>query len=190
MKLFDRARGLLFDPDNEWLEIEREPHGLRELFLRYVAVLALIPALCGFIGMSLIGIPVSAGTFRVPLLTGLVNALMSYAFSFLLVYAMAFVIDLLAPRFRGERNFTNAMKLSVYSFTPSWLAGVFLLIPHLRFLGILGLYGLYLLWTGLPPLMRCPRDRSFLFALSVVICAIAVIVALATVQGAFVSLLW
>ena len=190
MKLFERIKGLLFDPDNEWLEIEREPHGLRELFLRYVAVLALIPALCGFIGMSLIGIPVSAGTFRVPLLTGLVNALMSYAFSFLLVYAMAFVIDLLAPRFRGERNFANAMKLSVYSFTPSWLAGVFLLIPHLRFLGILGLYGLYLLWTGLPPLMRCSRDRSFLFALSVVICAIAAIATLATVQGAFVSLLW
>lgn len=189
MKLFDRVKGLLLDPDSEWLEIEREQHGARDLFLRYVAILALIPAVCGFIGMSLIGIPVSAGTFRVPFATGLLNALTSYVLSFLLVYATAFVIDILAPSFRGERRFINALKLSVYSFTPSWLAGVFLLIPHLRFLGILGLYGLYLLWTGLPPLMRCPRDRSFLFALSVVIAAIAAIVALATMQGAFVSLL-
>ena len=77
-----------------------------------------------------------------------------------MVYIIASVIDLLAPRFGGQKNFANALKLSVYSHTPLWLAGIFLLIPGLNFLLILGLYGLYLLWTGLPLLMRVPDEQA------------------------------
>ena len=88
--------------------------------------------------------------------------------SFVIVYAVALIIDVLAPSFRAERNFSAALKLSVYSFTPVWLAGIFILIPGLRFLSILGLYGLYLLWTGLTPLMEVARDKSFFYALCVV----------------------
>lgn len=189
MKLFDRVKNILLDPDSEWLVIESEPSDTRDLFLRYVAVLALIPSLCGFIGMSLIGVPVSVGTFRMPLLAGVLTAFTSYVFSFVLVYVTAMAIDLLAPGFRAARNFRNALKLSVYSFTPSWVAGVFMLVPQLRFLGILGLYGLYLLWTGLTPLMQCPRDRSFLFALTAVACAVVAVVALMAVQNGLLALL-
>ena len=79
----------------------------------------------------------------------------------------ALIIDALAPSFRSQRNFPNALKLSVYSFTPVWLAGIFILIPGLRFLTILGLYGLYLMWTGMTPLMGSPRDKSLLYAFCV-----------------------
>ena len=68
------------------------------------------------------------------------------------------------------------------------LAGIFILIPGLRFLSILGLYGLYLLWTGLTPLMKAPRDRSFFYALCIVAAAIIVTVALAIVQGTVASI--
>ena len=63
------------------------------------------------------------------------------------VYAVALVVDLLAPTFGGQRNFPNALRLTVYSYTPVWLAGIFLLVPGASFLAILGLYGFYLLWT-------------------------------------------
>ena len=48
-------------------------------------------------------------------------------------------VDALAPSFRSERNLPAALKLAVYSFTPVWLAGIFILIPGLRFLTSLGL---------------------------------------------------
>ena len=56
--------------------------------------------------------------------------------------------------------------------TPVWLAGVFLLIPGLNFLMILGLYGSYLLWVGLPPLMGAPQENALLYALCVTVCAL------------------
>jgi hypothetical protein len=63
-----------------------------------------------------------------------------------------------------------------------------LLIPGLRFLTILGLYGLYLLWTGLPPVMRTPPSKAFLYAASVVVCALVITIILAIIQGSVSSL--
>src|SRR5262249_61132291 len=87
----------------------------------------------------------------------------------------------LAPRFGGEKTFANAVKLSVYSPTPLWLAGIFLLIPGLNFLLILGVYGVYLLWTGLPLLMRVPTDKALPYAVVVTACALIPAVILAIV---------
>ncbi|HKY87456.1 MAG TPA: Yip1 family protein, partial [Pseudorhodoplanes sp.] len=165
-----------------------EPGGVTYLFTRYVAILALIPALAGFIGYSIIGVSVSAGTFRVPLVPGLINMALSYVFTFVIVYAVALVVDTLATSFRAERHFPNALKLAVYSFTPVWLAGIFILIPGLSFLSILGLYGLYLIWTGLTPLMGSPRDKSFFYALTVLAAAIVVTIVLAIVQNTIASI--
>ena len=188
MNLIERVKNILISPDAEWPVIAEEPGDVTTLFTRYVAILAAIPAVCGFIGGSIIGMTVSVGTFRVPILAGLINMVLGYVFSFVIVYAVALIIDALAPSFRAERNFSAALKLSVYSFTPVWLAGIFILIPGLRFLSILGLYGLYLLWTGLTPLMKVPRDKSFFYALCVVLAAIIVTVALAIVQGTVASI--
>jgi len=98
-----------------------------------------------------------------------------------MVYIIASVIDLLAARFGGQRNFANAVKLSVYSHTPLWLAGIFLLIPGLNFLLILGIYGLYLLWTGLPLLMQVPDEKALPYAAVVTACALVPAVVLAIV---------
>ena len=188
MNLIERVKNILISPDAEWQVIAEEPGDVTTLFMRYVAILAAIPALAGFVGGSIIGMTVSVGTFRVPILAGLINMVLGYVFSFVIVYAVALIVDVLAPSFRAERNFSAALKLTVYSFTPVWLAGIFILIPGLRFLSILGLYGLYLLWTGLTPLMKVPRDKSFFYALCVVLAAIIVTVALAIVQGTVASI--
>ena len=63
----------------------------------------------------------------------------------------------MAPLFGGRQDFDSAFKLAVYSYTPVWLAGIFLLLPGLRFLILLGFYGAYVLALGLPRLMKSPR---------------------------------
>jgi hypothetical protein len=188
MNLIARVKNILINPDAEWPVIAAESGDVTYLFTRYVAILALIPALAGFIGTSIIGMSVSVGTFRVPLVPGLINMVVSYVFTFVIVYAVALVIDALAPSFRAERNFPNALKLSVYSFTPVWLAGIFILIPGLSFLSILGLYAFYLMWTGLTPLMGPPRDKSLGYAIAVVVAAILITVVLAIVQSTIAAL--
>jgi len=148
---------------------------MSDLFINYVAILAALPEVAHLIGQSFIG------EARVPIASGLLRAVISYVVSIAMVYIIAGVINLLVPRFGGEKNFSNALKLSVYSHTPLWLAGVFLLIPGLNFLLILGVYGFYLLWVGLPMLMRVPNDRAFSYAVVVTVCALFPAVVLAIV---------
>jgi hypothetical protein len=180
--VFERIRNILLTPRTEWPVIEREFTEPAFLFVRYVAILAIIPALAGFIGMSLVGVKVSVGTFREPVASGVSNAVISYLLTFMVVYVVAMIIDLLAGFFGGRRHFMNALKLSVYAHTPVWLAGVFLLMPGLRFLTVLGLYSVHLLWTGLPVLMDVPRNRAPFYALAIIVLAFIVIVLLALIK--------
>ncbi len=185
MNLFERVKGILLNPRAEWAIIEREPGDMAYLFMNYVAILAAIPAICGFIGSSLIGISLPGlGTIRVPIVTGLVGAVVGYLLTFAMVYIVALLADLLAPTFQGQKNFENALKLTVYSYTPAWLVGVFLLIPSLGFLTVLGLYGLYLLWTGIPPLMKAPQEKSIVYTLAIIVCAIVIGLVVGLVQAA------
>jgi hypothetical protein len=154
--------------------IEQEPKTSSDLFIDYVAILAAIPEVARFVGQSVIG-------DYAPGVPSLVRMVVVYLLTFVMVYIIACVINLLAPRFGGQKNFSNALKLSVYSHTPLWLAGIFLLIPGLNFLLILGLYGLYLLWTGLPLLMQVPDEKALPYAAIVTACALVPAVVLAIV---------
>jgi hypothetical protein len=175
MKLIERVKAILLTPRSEWPAIEQERSTMSDLFINYVAILAAIPEVAHFIGQSLIG------EARTPIVSGLLRAVIAYAVTFAMVYIIAGVINLLVPRFGGTKNFSNALKLSVYSHTPLWLAGIFLLIPGLNFLLILGVYGFYLLWVGLPMLMRVPIERAFPYAVFVTACALIPAIVLAVV---------
>ena len=187
MDIIERVKAILLTPKTEWLVIEREPGDPAYLFANYVAILAAIPAVCGFIGGSIIGISVPiVGTVRVGIVSGIASALIQYLLAFVMVYVMALIIDALAPTFKGQKNQANALKLAVYSMTPVWLAGVFSLIPGLRLLGILGLlYGVYLLWLGLPSLMKAPQEKSTGYAAAVVVCAIIISLVVGAIVGVF-----
>jgi hypothetical protein len=173
-KLVPRIKAILATPQTEWKAIEQEHDTLFDLLISYVAVLAAIPEVAHFIGQSFVG-------GYTPVLPNLLRAVVVYLITFAMVYIIAGVIDLLAPRFGGEKNFANAVKLSAYSHTPLWLAGIFLLVPGLNFLLILGVYGFYLLWIGLPMLMKVPHDKALPYAAAVTACALIPAVVLAII---------
>jgi hypothetical protein len=122
------------------------------------------------------------GLVRASLFDGGFGAIFGYVMAFAIVLVLALVINLMAPAFGGQKNFDNALKLAVYSYTPAWLAGVFLVLPGLRFLILLSLYGAYVLLLGLPRLMKSPEQNSYAYTLVAVICACALTVIAATLQ--------
>jgi hypothetical protein len=172
MNAVARVKAILIDPAAAWRGFEKDIGDPAYLLSRYVAVLALIPALSSFVSATLIGVVAPSGTIlRTDLIGGLFGAIFSYAASCAIVVLLGLIIDLLAPRFGGRRNFEDAFKLAVYSFTPLWLAGIFLLLPGLRFLLLTGVYGIYLFWLGAPRLAKVPEQQAANFTLVIVICA-------------------
>jgi hypothetical protein len=183
MNALARTKAMLVDPAAAWRGIEKDIGDPAFLLSRYVAVLALIPALSGFIGATLIGVVTPSGAIlRADLIDGLLGATFNYAASCAIVLLLGLIINLSAPLFGGRRDFENAFKLAVYSFTPLWLAGIFLLLPGLRFLMLTGAYGLYLFWLGAPRLTKVPEHQAANFTVLIVICACGLLYAAALVQ--------
>lgn len=164
MDIVARVKGILLDPKAEWPAIEREPGDFGSLFSNYVMYVAAIPPVCTVIGSALLG----HGRFG--LFGTIVIAIVGYAIGLLGIFVMAYVIDFLAGTFGGRRDLNNAMRVSAYSPTAAWVAGVFNLIPFLGFLTILGLYSLYLLHTGIGALMRPPAQNALIYTIVAVVC--------------------
>ena len=172
MNLVERVQAILLKPKATWPEIDAEPADAASLYKNYVMILALIPALASFIGLSLIGVGAFGVSFRVPLASGLANMIVGYVLSLVMVFVLALIIDAMAPTFEGSRSQIGALKLSAYASTAAFVGGVFSLLPSLSVLGALAaLYGIYLLYTGLPVLMKCPPDKAIAYTAVVVVCA-------------------
>ncbi len=175
MALIDRVKNILITPKTEWDVVAGETTTTANLLTGYVAPLAAIPAICGFIGGSLIGYGMFGISYKVPIVIGIGSAVFGYVMSFVTVLLVSLIVNMLAPSFGGEKSDAQAMKLTVYSFTAAWLGGVFAMIPGLRWMGALcALYGVVLLYFGLPKLMKCPEDKSIGYAAVVLIIAIVV----------------
>jgi hypothetical protein len=188
MNLVERAKGILLHPKQEWQTIAVETTTIGDLYKNYVLPLAAIGPVAFVIGMSLVGVRLPFyGSFRLPITTAIGSAILQYILTLAGVYILALIIDALAPTFAGEKNLTQAFKVAAYSYTPGWLAGIFVIIPALGVLGILGLYGLYLLYLGLPVLMKSPQEKSMGYTVAVIIAAIVIFVVIGVISHAFVS---
>ncbi len=184
-KLIERVKGIVLSPKTEWEKIAAESTDVKSLYIGYAMILAAIPAICGFIGATVIGVSLPMiGNYRTGVAAALVQMVLGYVLGLAVIYVVSLVVNALAPTFDGQKNPVQALKLVVYSSTPVWLAGVFSLVPLLGVLGIIaGLYGLYLLYIGLTPLMKNPQDKSIGYTALIVVCYIV----LAIIMGVIVA---
>lgn len=161
MDLQTRVVNILTRPQTEWTVIASEPTDVATLYKSYIMMLAAIPPAAGYIGMTMFGISVPVmGTVRVGIVQGLTAAVVQYVLALAGVYIASIVIDKLAPTFQSQSDAMRALKLVAYASTPSWLAGALGIIPALSPLAILGgLYGIYLFYLGVAPLMKTPSDK-------------------------------
>jgi hypothetical protein len=173
MSLVDRAKGILINPKNEWAVIDTEPATTGSLYSGYIVPLAAIPPIASFIGWSLLGVSVLGFRYRIAAGTAITGAVVQYVLSLVGTFVLALIIDALAPNFGGQKSQVQALKVAAYSSTASWVAGIFLLIPSLGILAALGgLYSLYLLYLGLPIVMKAPTEKALGYTAVVVIAAI------------------
>jgi hypothetical protein len=173
MNLVNRVKNILLQPQSEWQVIEPEQTDPQTLYTSYIMILALIPAVAGLVGTAFM-VSFMGGRVGMGFIVG--AAVMQYVLSLVMVFVVAFIADLLAPSFDGQKNLNQALKLTAYAMTAAWVAGVFTLIPFLGWLLSLlgGLYALYLFYLGAPLLMKVPAAKTVGYTVVVVLAAIIV----------------
>lgn len=160
--LVARVKGILVQPNAEWLRVDGEFATTKTLFTRYAMILAAIGPVAGLIGSLIFG--------DTSIIGALVVALISYGLSLAAVFVLGILINALAPSFGSTVDQVQAMKVAVYASTAAWVAAIFDLIPVLSVLSLVGaIYSLVLLFIGLPILMKTPDDKKVIYYVVVLI---------------------
>jgi hypothetical protein len=166
--LFGRAKSILLTPRTEWPVIAAEADTIGGIYTGYILILAAIPVL------KLLLVSRYLGVSMVPI------AITTYVLSLAGVFLVALIVDALAPTFGGQKNRVQALKAVAYAYTAAWVAAIIGIVPGLGLLSALAglIYGLYLLYLGLPFTMKCPPEKSPGYTVTTVIAAIVVSVVL------------
>lgn len=182
MNLQTRVVNILTKPADEWSVVAAEPADVASLFKEYIAILAAIPPVCLFLGLTVVGVPILG---RLGFGTALTGAILGYVGALAGVYIAAIVVEKLAPTFGSSGDTTQALKLVAYAYTPAWLAGVLYLLVVLAPLAIIaGLYAIYIFYLGLTPMMKTPKDKVIPYMIVSALVIIVVSVVLQAILGA------
>ena len=153
-KIVERIKRILLNPLEALRDVKTEDMDTSVIIKDYLVILAAIPAGAWFIG--LIG--------RAPFGKMLVFSGLLYALMIISVFISAKIIEALAANFNSIKSDMNVFKLAFYILVPSFVAGIFNINPSLRYLWYLGsLYGVYILYLGLPVLMETPDDKRIAY---------------------------
>jgi hypothetical protein len=183
--LVERVKNILIQPRAEWERIATERTGLSALLSGYILPLAVLAAACSFIGLVFIGAGAFGYVVRLPLVTGVVNAVLQIALTLAWVWVMGLIINSFATTFNSEKDETRANQLAAYSATAGLVASVFTILPALSILAAIGgIYSLVLLYIGLPRMMKTPEDKRVPYFITIIVVAIVAGIVAGAVLGA------
>jgi hypothetical protein len=166
--ILSRAWRLLREPRAEWRQIQAEETTVPAMLLGYVAPLAAITPVA-----SLIGSYTFEATVAGDVGTAIIRAVMTWVVSVVLVYFLGFLINALADNFDGDRDELAAHKIAAYSLTPAFISGIFSLWPPLWWLSLFALAAMvFLMYRGLPILMKAPEERALAYAATITVAAV------------------
>ncbi|MFZ2029137.1 MAG: Yip1 family protein [Vitreimonas sp.] len=165
--ILSRCYGLFRDPKGEWKQIRDEDTTIPNILIGYVAPLAAIPIVCDLIGSTIFAHMLQAEPGQ-----AVIRAVVTWIVSIALVGFLGVLINVVSTNFDAERNDLAAQKIAAYSLTPAFLSGVFSLFPWLWWVSLFALAAMvFLMYRGLPILMKAPEDRALGYAATVTIAA-------------------
>jgi len=154
MKIINQAKDLIINPKATMQKLRDEQTTMKDIII-YLIIVG-VPTFLGILlGYGLIGWGFSGTWFGYAF--GL--AVLTYILSIIGVIVFGFILNALAKNFKSNDNKMQAMKLVSYAATPWLLLGIVFIFPAAGLIALLGgIYGLYILYLGLPILLSTPND--------------------------------
>lgn len=190
MAMLQHTVGVFINPDREWQRIRDERHSYLQVYLVHIPLLALIPVIAAWFGVTQVGWSIGSGAVvKLTPESALWLCVGAYFAQLAVIYALGEYIHWMSRSFgvsgdKAQRHY-GSMAMAVYSAAPLMVAGVALVYPHLWLVAtvfiIAGAYSVYLVYEGIPILMNIPKERGFIYSSSVV--TVALVLAVVVLAG-------
>lgn len=182
---------LLYQPRQGWQSLADHMPGSLPGALLYTVVFAALPAVAWYFGTTRIGWEVGGGDpVRLTAASAQKIVVAFYLVMIAAVVAIGYAVHWMAVTYGTQSSTAKGVALAGFTATPLFIAGAVGFHPHLVIdltLGVLAVsYAVYLLYTGIPIVMKIPQERGFLFASAVIAVALVMLIG---IMGASV-ILW
>ncbi|MDQ3202565.1 MAG: YIP1 family protein, partial [Pseudomonadota bacterium] len=145
---------LFTQPNFAWTDIRKEEEAHPRHYIAHLLLLALIPAVCLFVGTTYVGWSLAENeTVKLSTSSALQLCIMLYLTIIIGVVLMGMFIRWMSRAFDSRPTLNQCIGFAAYTATPFFLAGIAGLYPSrwlaIIVLGAAGVYSTFLLFVGL-----------------------------------------
>jgi hypothetical protein len=162
---------IILDPVKAWETIESENKPLSLLRDSYLLALVILVSVSAFFGSLFFS------NSELSYVYSLFESIKCFALFYATIYAAAYIFGEITYPLDLGKSFTKSFRIIVYSITPFLICQILSrLFESIQFLDILGLYGLYIFWTGSEKLLAPPQYKKMPMLIASVVLLVAVYV--------------
>lgn len=174
------AISLLYNPNKVWPDISDKKQSVTEIYLKFLIFFAAIPPVSAFIGSTYVGWKVGENTYKLTTQSALMLSISAYLAILVAVAVVAAFVHWMAKTYGTEPRYRRCLKLTAYSLTPMFLAGLLGCFPILWLDMLITLVAIAisvnLLYKGVPTVMGINKEKGFLFASSILtVCMVSLV---------------
>jgi hypothetical protein len=182
---------LFIHPRAGWTAIHARHYSVAGVILGHTLLFALIPAVAGYIGTTLVGWQIAGGeVVRLTSASAGKIALLYYLAMLAGVATVGSAIHWMGKTYGADQPIGQCIALASFSATPLFLIGALQAYPVLWLNLIAGLpvlaFTTYIFFTGVPIMMEIPEERGFLFSSAMLAFGLVTLVGMLAVT----ALLW
>jgi|TARA_B110000879_G_C11172576_1_gene514321 hypothetical protein len=189
MSIFLNSLMLFTGATKAWQRIANSEDNSVKIFLLHTVLLALIPPACWYYGVTHYGWTVGEQVMRITPASAAPMCVMFYFASVAGVLFLSAMVRWMSTTYASEVSLNRSLTLISYTATPFFFAGVIGVYPLLWLdiaTGIfVAFYCIYLLYSGVSPIMRLNQQHSFLYASAVFALSLIMFVGLLTITVLF-----
>ena len=165
--------GIIFSPRDEWAAIRDKNDTAVLTYLKFVVPIALLPAVAWYFGSVEVGWQLGDRVIKLTEESALQIMALFYLAMLIGTGMLGFMVHWMSETYEAETSSLHkGIAIAAYTLSPLFVCGVIGFYPMLWLDMLLGCvaaaYAVYLLYIGVPIVMRIPSERGFLFASAMV----------------------
>lgn len=165
-------KNILTNPKNNWISIINDNTPISAVRNSFLIPLALLVAISSFLGSFLFV------NSELSVVYSLLTSLRHFLLIFITVYTTALILKETTYPLDLGRDYRTAFFLTTYSIAPLLLCQlVSLLFESFLFINVVGLFGLYVFWSGAEKLLNPPQYKKMPLMIATAITMIGIYIA-------------
>jgi hypothetical protein len=179
--MFNHAFGLLLQPSQQWRRVAELPPPTMRTMVLFPFIMALLPAAAWYFGTTRIGWTVGDGSgIRLTKDSALVLIILFYCAMVGSVAVIGYFIHWMSHTYGADSSIAKGLVIAGFTATPLFITGAVGFYPVLwldMLIGVVAVcWSVYLMYLGIPIVMKIPEERGFLFASAVLAICLVILV--------------